>query len=64
MIKYDNTALQRKVMHCFEDGENKFNKGKNISEKEQGIQLMIQGLQTIQTWISRNHFTQAKTEKK
>jgi hypothetical protein len=64
MIKYDNTALQRKAMQCFEDGERKFNQGKNLSEKEQGIQFMIQGLQTIQTWITRNQFTQAKTEKK
>ena len=50
-ITVDNTAIRKKVQNLLEQGTFKYKKGANIEEKEEGLQIQVQGLQLLKTWI-------------
>jgi hypothetical protein len=53
-ITVDNTAIRKKVQNLLEQGTFKYKKGANIEEKEEGLQIQVQGLQLLKTWIDSN----------
>ena len=47
LITIDNTKELAKIKSMFEEGDLKFNKGASLSEKEEGVTLILKGLKFL-----------------
>ena len=47
MITIDNSKERLKIKAMFEEGDLKFNKGGSLSEKEEGVTLILKGLKFL-----------------
>ena len=47
MITIDNSKERLKIKAMFEEGDLKFNKGASLSEKEEGVTLILKGLKFL-----------------
>lgn len=58
MITVDNSKERAKIKSMFEEGDRKFNKGSSLSEKEEGVTLILKGLKALKNLYetSKNFF--------
>ncbi|EGR31425.1 vacuolar sorting protein, putative [Ichthyophthirius multifiliis] len=53
IFKIDNSQIKAETLSLIDRGKRLLNQGETIQEKEEGLQLYLQGLRKLQLWIGR-----------
>lgn len=56
MITVDNSKERQEIKLMFERGDYKFNNGSSLSEKEEGLKYILQGLKKLKNLFESSSF--------
>lgn len=56
MITIDNSKERSRIKCMFEEGDTKYNKGANLSDKEEGVTLILKGLKLLRNLYETSSF--------